>query len=243
MKKLTPAQKEAFRPAHLPRHYYPGYAFIPKNGYFQARKIGLQAERVKTDPRFHNTRLIASEFQQVSIDAKLLHQLFCTPLQIKLNRHRLIGTLLKMLQADTHNPPGSRTWVNGDLSLLEGFEFNTHTPLQNTLLLDYDIELRPENTSFQLHLPSFVPACYIKDPPGVDYARIVLMGLTLNLDEKSYNLEMDQTNRFPVKKIHFPGTTLTVNCQEQNQFLTIIALGIQWYPQSQPASLAVIAVF
>ena len=253
MKKLTPAQKETWKPAHLPRHYYPGYVFIPKNGYFQARKIGLTAERVHRDPRFHKTRLLAKEFAQLAVYAKLIRAACCTGTTIKCNAYRLQGLLNRILQQDEAHICGSRKLLNGDLSLLEGFNFNQQALMEETCKIDWEFSEGPEANQVVVQLPSFVPEYFILPPAGIQYCRIYLISAILNLDQTTYTTIMDRTSLIPLKRMHVATTELTVQNTAAAGLLTITALGITWYehqngyaklmPSSTPGPLTIISAY
>lgn len=252
MNKLTPAQKETWKPAHLPRHYYPGYVFIPKDGYFQARKIGLKPERVHIDPRFNKTRLLAGEFAQMAACTKLIHTAFCQDNGIKYKPRRLHGLLNTILQQDEVNVCGSRNLLKGDCSLLEEFNFNDQSSLEDVCSLEWDIDLQPETGEVMLQLPSFVPEYYFRPPAGISHARILLLSASFNFVQMNYTMATSKTSLIPMKRIHFPATVLRTKNQPQAGHLLITALGIKWYatgrdrsllyPAAIPGPLTVVAV-
>jgi hypothetical protein len=253
MKKLTPAQKEKWKPAHLPRHYYPGYVFIPKNGYFQARKIGLKADRVHRDPRFYKTRLLAKEFAQMAAHAKLIRTAFCTGTTIKGNAHRLHGLLNRILQEDESNICGNRKLLNGNLELLEGFNLNEKCAFQEACKMEWDMGFRPSSKQIVLTIPSFVPEYFILPPQGVSHCRIYMTTAVFDLDQNSYTTETGRTTLIPIKRIHFKATELVTSFTPGEGLLAITVLGISWYttstasakllPSSIPGPLAIMSVY
>lgn len=228
MKKLTPVQKEAWKPKHLPRHYYPGYVFIPKEGYFQARKIGLTADRVHIDPRFHKTRLLAKEFAELAAYVKLIRAALSTVTTIK-NNARLHGLLNRALQYDETHCCGSRKLVNGNLEILEGFNLNSKTALEDACKIEWDIVHHPLTQQTTVHIPSFVPEYYISPPEGIQYCRIYTIAAYIDIDQSSYTTEIRRTSLIPLKKIHFPAAKLTMPNTAKSGLLGIISLGVTWY--------------
>lgn len=240
MKKLTPAQKETWKPAHLPRHYYPGYVFIPKKGYFHARKIGLTAERVRIDPRFHKTRLLAKEFAELAAYVKLIRAALSTVTVIK-NNARLHGLLNRALQYDETHCCGSRKLVNGNLEILKGFNLNPKTALEDACKIEWDIVYHPHTRQTTVHIPSFVPEYYISPPEGIHYCRIYVIAANIDIERSSYTTESRKTSLIPLKKIHFPATRLTIPHTVNSGFLGIIALGITWYKSEKESNKLIVS--
>ena len=231
--KLTYAEKEARNPAHLPRHYYPGYVFIPKNGYFQARKVGLTGLRVCRDPRFHKTRLLAKEFARSNTWAKLIRAAAYKATGIKCNKQSLHGLLIRALQQDDVNFYGSRQLQLGDLSLLEGFNFNAKLPLEDTCKLQYEGAYDPEVQQVIISLPSFVPEYFLFPPAPVTHCRICLVTIAIDLLNGSYDATIARTSLMPLKRVNIPARELITPCKTLKDTINITALGLSCYRQQK----------
>ncbi len=249
-RKLTHAEKEARNPGHLPRHYYPGYVFIPKNGYFQARKVGLTGLRVCRDPRFHKTRLLAKEFARSNTWAKLIRAAFHAATGIKCNKQSIHGLLIRALQQDENNIYGSRQLQLGDLSLLEGFNFNAKLPLEDTCKLQYEGAYDPEVQQVSISLPSFVPEYFLFPPAPVTHCRICLVTVAIDLLHHAYQAAIARTSLIPLKRIHIPAGELITPYQAHPHIVNFTALGLLCYtrqgaallPSPESSSLQVIAI-
>jgi hypothetical protein len=251
MNKHCHTAQQTSRRTHLPRHYYPGYVFIPKEGYFQARKIGLTAKRVSYDPLFHKTRLLAHEFAQLAAQAKLIRQAFCTPAGIKDKPHRLQSLLLQALQQDEKNIYGCRNLFNGNLHVLEDYNFNKQALLQDICAMEWELTYQATTKQFQLQLPSFVPLYFIQPPSGSTHCRIYLTTAVFDFQQYTYSIHTSRTSLIPLRRIHFPATTLTTPAEAIAGSLSITALGITWYaavennhriiPAPIPGPLAIVA--
>jgi hypothetical protein len=232
-RKLSYTEKAARNPGHLPRHYYPGYVFIPKEGYFQARKIGLTGGRVRIDPRFHKTRLLAKEFAQSDAWAKLIRAAFQAVTGIKCKKQSLHGLLIRALQHDEVHYYGSRQLQQGDLSLLEGFNFNANLELAQTCKLDWDDYYDSSVKETGVCLPSFVPEYFLFPPVGITHCRIDLVTMAIDLRNNSYDAAIARTSLIPLKRINIPARELKTPYQTGNDIVNITALGLSCYEQQQ----------
>ena len=214
---------------HLPRHYYPGHVFIPKNGYYQARRIGLTALRVHRDPLFHKTRLCAQEFAQLARYAKLIRTALCANTNIKANTQRLLGLLNQALQEDDIHIQGSRKLTNAGLEMLEGFNLNPNAAIEQVCKIDGEIIVDPATKQTTVVIPSFVPAYYIQGPAGISHCRIYMVTATLDLDQLLYTSTTEKTSLIPLKRIHIPAVKLVSANNAISTGLTVVALGINWY--------------
>ncbi|HEY4148777.1 MAG TPA: hypothetical protein VGM41_07605 [Chitinophagaceae bacterium] len=100
---------------------------LNKNGEIVFRKIGMTAERIKTDPAYRRTRENGAEFGRAAQIGKLIRRAFY-PALTNISNPKMSGDLVKMIMAlmrtDPISPRGERTILNAKLDLLSGYEFN-----------------------------------------------------------------------------------------------------------------------
>ncbi|MCW3808140.1 hypothetical protein OM074_21150, partial [Marinilabiliaceae bacterium D04] len=103
-------------------------SFYKSEGEYLARtKGGVDGERIKKDPAFARTRENGAEFGRAGKAGKLLRSALKTPIAQSADKKvssRLTSQMVKVIQADVTNGRGERNVVDGDLNLLQGFEFN-----------------------------------------------------------------------------------------------------------------------
>ncbi|TLX71659.1 hypothetical protein E9993_20045 [Labilibacter sediminis] len=112
------------------------------NDYLARTKGGVDSERIKKDPAFARTRENGAEFGRAGKASKLLRAVFKAPISQSADKKvasRLTTALLKVVQADTTNHRGERTVPGGDLTLLQGFEFNESTSLDKVIEAAYTV--------------------------------------------------------------------------------------------------------
>ena len=106
------------------------------DGHLARTKGGVDASRIANDPAFQRTRENGSEFGRAGKGGKLLRNAIRVLLQKSKDKRvtsRLTKDLVAIVKTDTTNERGLRTIQDGDLSLLENFEFNINGKLGTTL--------------------------------------------------------------------------------------------------------------
>jgi hypothetical protein len=100
------------------------------------------------------TKISAKEFGLASSAAKVLRHIFAGPSHCADGRMigRLTQTVLKALREGKKNEQGLRDLHQGDLSLLEGFQFNSNSPLQDVLEVSPEVILG-EGGAVSVNLP------------------------------------------------------------------------------------------
>ena len=82
---------------------------------------------------------------------------------------RLSRLMLRVLQSDKIHGRGERTVVDGELQLLEHFNFNRETRLFDILSIPgYTIHFSRETGQVQVSLPAILPATFVNYPEGAN---------------------------------------------------------------------------
>jgi hypothetical protein len=139
-------------------------------------KGGVDGARIQTDPAFQRTRENGAEFGRAGRGSKVLRNALRVIIQNAKDRRvvsRLTTEMMKVLQTDATNIRGARTVVDGDVAMLEGFEFNANAPLGTTLYAPFTSTIdRPAGTCV-VNLPAFIPANLVAAPSGATHFKIV----------------------------------------------------------------------
>ncbi|MFD2433745.1 hypothetical protein ACFSO9_09495 [Mesonia maritima] len=108
------------------------------DGYLAREKGGVSAQRIATDPVFQRTRENNAEFATAGKAGKLMRNSIQVLLQNAKDRRcvgRLTRALLSVIKSDTVNIRGERNVQEGNMQLINGFEFNQNGKLGSTFLL------------------------------------------------------------------------------------------------------------
>ncbi len=154
-----------------------GISFYESQDGFMARKKGgVSADRIKTDPRFKITRLNGLEFGAAGKAGKLFRSAFLPEIS-KAADNRIIGrvaqSMVKVLQTDAIHGKGERTVSNGNLLLLEGFQFNKNIVLNTVLKEPFIVTVDRPTGQLTVAFPSFVPDAKVSAPTGTTHYRIM----------------------------------------------------------------------
>jgi hypothetical protein len=146
------------------------------DGHLARQKGGVDAKRIRTEAGFARTRENGAEFGRAGQAGRLLRTAFrALVLNSRDSRatSRLTQKFTEVIHADTVSVRGARNVLDGDLSKLEGFEFNIDGKLRQTLLAQYSVDVNRAAGTVAINVPQFVPAELIASPVGATSFRLV----------------------------------------------------------------------
>ena len=127
------------------------------DGYMVRAKSTLSKDKILSDPNFARTRENMAEFSNVGKSAKTIRAPFSGLLQKTADSRmvsRLVSKCFSVLKTDITSKRGKRSVANGDLTLLNDFEFNNRGILSTTLLADYTVDFTRTSGAWFLIFPS-----------------------------------------------------------------------------------------
>ena len=162
-----------------------------QDGYLAREKGGVDRSRILNDPNFKRTRENASEFGRAGKAAKLLSMVFRPVLKnISDSRmhSRLIKEMMLVIKTDMENSRGQRNVMDGDLKLLQGFDFNSNASLSGTLyLMNYAIIVRSRGI-LTVNFDDFVPDSVIVAPSGTTHFRLLSSGAEIDFEQETFKV-------------------------------------------------------
>lgn len=172
-----------------------------KDGFMIRQKGGVSAERIATDPAFERTRENQKEFARAGSAGKLLRGALRSLLVNATDRllvSRLFTAMMKVVKADAISDRGQRNVLDGELELLEGFEFNIDGKLAQTLFAPFTAIIDRVNGSLSLQVPSFVPINMIAAPAEATHYQIVSAGGFIDFTTGVSNIVTNSTGMLPL---------------------------------------------
>jgi hypothetical protein len=205
-----------------------------QDGYLAKEKGGVEADRIANDPNFARTRENGSEFGRAGKAGKTLRSAFRTLLQdVSDNRmvSRLTAAMITVLQADTTSVRGQRNVIDGEASLLEGFDFNNNAKLSTTLFAPYTSTIDRVAGSLVVNVPSFIPSNMITAPGGTTHFKMVSAGAEVDFENNNFTVDAHDSGVLP-----WDGTATAVinlaNAVTANSTHPLfLAFGIEFYQQ------------
>ena len=205
-----------------------------KDGYLARGKGGIEKDRIENDPAFQRTRENGSEFGRAGSAGRIVRTAFkMLLLNASDNRvtSRLTREMVKVIQADTTNVRGERNVLDGDLKLLEDFEFNINAALGATLYADYTGQVNRETGEATVSVQAFVPQNKVVAPQGATHFSLISAGAEINFEEESFNLATAQSDKVEIGPENMEALTLT-NALTAGSVLPILLLfGIEFYQE------------
>lgn len=204
------------------------------DGHLARTKGGVDANRIANDPAFVRTRENGSEFGRAGKGGKLLRNAIRILLQNAKDRRvvsRLTKDLVAIVKTDTTNERGLRTLQDGDLNLLEGFEFNLNGKLGATLYAPFTKTFDRVSGDATLNLDPFSPTLRIAAPNGTTHFKVVMGASELDFENETSTFENDETAILPYSAPDTAAIALTASLTANSTLPVVQVLGVEFYQE------------
>jgi hypothetical protein len=127
-----------------------------QDGLLSREKGGVSADRIKNDPAFQRTRENGEEFGRARAAGKVLRNALRQVVQpVADNRlvSRLTQKMFEVVKADATSTRGQRNVLDGELELLEGFEFNINGLFRTTFYAPYSATINRATGVLKIAVP------------------------------------------------------------------------------------------
>lgn len=202
-----------------------------KGEYFLKKKPHFDAKRFATDPAFAIQRKNMAELSCSSKASKLIRQAFAIPLT-QLDgcdiHNRLNRVMYKVIKGDTTNERGRRNPTDGEITLLEGFDFNEKSELRKSPLLPpFTASIDRKTGIMAIVFPKFARKKNVAIPPNATHFMLRITGAELNFDGNQH-IQAAQSVDFPIKGPLPDQLTLQVSLPPGSQHPLLLALSISF---------------
>jgi len=203
-----------------------------KDGYLAREKGGVDADRIKNDPAFQRTRENGSEFGRAGKAGKLIRTAF-RPLLLKTSDSKITSRLTKQLmaviQSDQTNVRGERVVSEGNLELIQGFDFNANGRLEATLYAPYEVAFDRAAGSASINVPEFIPANSLAYPQGATHLKMVAAVSEVNFGSDEFTYNMAESAELEISNAAAGPVQLDLAINANTQELLLIVFGIDFY--------------
>ncbi|MDQ0966930.1 hypothetical protein QFZ20_002333 [Flavobacterium sp. W4I14] len=143
--------------------------------------------------------------------------------------NRLNKRFIEIFKSIPSEYAGDKRLIDGDITLLKGFQFNSSKPLEQLWLSETDLRIDPDGL-VKLILPKCEIKALLKPHPKAAEARLQVMGFHFELDDQG-GYEIIEVNDLviPLSNSHFPKTTLSLSLNHQGDKALIFAMGISFF--------------
>ncbi len=204
------------------------------DGHLARTKGGVDANRIANDPAFQRTRENGSEFGRAGKGGKLIRNAIRVLLQNAKDKRvvsRLTKALVAVTKTDTTNARGARTIEDGDMSTLQGFEFNLNGKLGSTLFAPYSTSLDRANGDVGLELQPFAPTIRIAAPSGTTHFKVVTGAAELDFANETSSFESAETAILPYDGADTAVINLSVALPAGSALPIMQVVGVEFYQE------------
>jgi len=205
-----------------------------RDGHLAREKGGVDKNRIMNDPAFQRTRENGSEFGRAGAAGKLLRTAIRAQL-INASDFRMVSRLtkemVKVLQEDQVSERGLRNVLDGELELLQGFEFNIAGKLGTTLFAPFTAAIDRVTGELTIDLLSFVPSTMISAPGGTTHFRIMSAGAEIDFEAGTFVVAETATGILPWDATATAAINLVNAVTAASTKPLFLVLGIEFYQE------------
>ncbi|MFD2529172.1 hypothetical protein [Polaribacter marinaquae] len=204
------------------------------DGHLAREKGGVDKNRIQNDPAFQRTRENGSEFGRAGKGGKVLRNAIRVLLQNAKDKRvvsRLTKSLVAITKTDTTNERGLRTLQDGNLNLLEGFEFNLNGKLGATLFAAFTKTFDRVSGDTTLDLAAFSPTVRIAAPAGTTHFKVVMGASELDFVNETSTFENDETAILPYTAANTAAIALSATITANSTLPVVQVLGVEFYQE------------
>lgn len=205
-----------------------------RDGFIAKQKTSLTAARLATDPAFVRTRENGAEFARAGKASKLLRTVFRPQMLNARDRSaatRLTREMMRVVKSDAVNARGMRNAVEGEKTLLGGFDFNENASLASTLYALYSSAINRATGEATVTVQPFIPLNEMEAPIGATHFRIV--AAAAGVDFIGGNFERNAASSGILLIDEKPTELLNLTCKLTANITTalFLVMGVEFYQQ------------
>jgi hypothetical protein len=208
-------------------------SFYKSEGEYLARtKGGVDGDRIKTDPAFARTRENGAEFGVAGKASKLLRTAFKAPVAALADNRvasRLTTQMLKVVQSDTVHSRGERTVQDGNLSLIQGFEFNVNTGLEDVVKAAYSVAFDRVSGEASVTIDFSNPSLELNQVEGADQAQILIGVAAVDFENNEYEVDVLEADAVSMASTEAILVQQTASVSANSTRPVFVIVGVMYY--------------
>jgi len=210
-----------------------------KDGFMVRGKGGVSGDRIATDPAFVRTRENQAEFSRACKAGKTFRTAFRVLLQNAADTRvvsRLMKEMMRVVKADSTSTRGKRNVLDGELELLEGFEFNSDGKLSQTLFAPYTTAIDRTAGSLSITVPPFVPINQIGAPSEATHYQIISGGGEIDFEGGTFQVSTAASSVLPLGSTPSTALNIPFTAAANSTHPLFLVLGIAFYQEVNGAN-------
>jgi hypothetical protein len=147
----------------------------------------------------------------------------------KLATSRISKKMSEAIKLDLTSVRGQRNVLDGELSVLEGFEFNMDSALGSVMNATIEGAFIRATGVATLEIPAYVPAVAISAPAGTTHYAIVAEAALADFEMESVESDSVSTAKHIWNGMAVVAETLTINLSDNSTHPAFVACSIEFY--------------
>ncbi len=204
------------------------------DGHLARAKGGVDRNKILHGAAFARTRENNSEYGRAGQGGKLIRSAMRTLVQNARDRRvvsRLTTHLLAIIKTDPVNSRGQRNLDEGNLPLLNGFEFNINGKLGTTFFGLFTSEFDRVTGEASVALNAFSASEQIVAPSGTTHYKLAVGATELDFENKAFIYDEMDMGIAPYDNSSVAATVLSVSLTPNSQYPVLMALGVEFYQE------------
>lgn len=205
-----------------------------QDGMLARAKGGVSSDRIQSDAAFQRTRENMEEFGKAGGAGKLLRTAFRQYLQNGADNRmvsRLTKGMMVVLKADATSTRGQRNVLDGELELLEGFDFNINGKLATTIFFPYVATIDRVTGILKVAIPAFVSSDTVVAPEGATHLRLVSAGASIDFEGEVFEAISSQSADIAIGPAQVAAFELSNQLTANSTHPLFLVFGIEFYQQ------------
>jgi hypothetical protein len=205
-----------------------------RDGYLIKDKGGIDKNRIASDPKFQRTRENGAEFGRAGKAGKLLRNAVKAVSQGSSDGRavsRLTKQMMAVLKTDAVSRRGERSVVNGDIEVLQGFQFNINAVLDATFFAPFAAAIDRVTGTLSVDIDAFVPERAVAKPEGATHFQIISAGAEVDFEGSVYVSANSSSAELPWDNVATAAISLENVVTANSTNPLFLLLGIEFYQE------------
>jgi hypothetical protein len=136
--------------------------------------------------------------------------------------------MMAMLKTDTQSRRGERNVVNGDIELLQGFQFNINAVLDSTFFAPFTAAIDRATGNLSVEIDPFVPENMVMKPEGATHFQIISAGAEVDFAGNVYVASNSSSVALPWNNVETAAISLENVVTANSAHPLFLLLGIEF---------------
>jgi hypothetical protein len=208
------------------------------NNFFVKLKSYTNPKHIAKGPGYNAQRANMMEFGHASKAGQLIYLAFAhshrLAKDVNLGAH-LTREVRRVIKSDKHNEYGKRNIIDGETSLMEGFEFNENAPLSKVLLAPYTASINTATGKMQVTIHSQNLHKMVKAPAPATHFIVQLAASSIDFINRQHVSDASSSETLPLEGTLTSPLTLTVKLPPNNVHPHFLALRVSFLQECNGA--------